>query len=162
MFKWILALAIAASTPALSQAATFSVGEGGKVSVDIPDNWSPQEYDGGVQAESEAGTYITVEGMKAADIGEAVKASIEDLAKQGLVINEGSQKQQEGLKINGMDCAAFAFDGTYQEKQSGVLMFFCASDADHAAVLTSWFDGDSDKTDDKAYQAILDSLKPVN
>jgi hypothetical protein len=95
-----LALLLGASA---ANAKTFPVPDEDTIAtVSVPDDWSPNAYDGGVEATSpDSGVYIAIEQVAADDVKSAVEEGLKFFIKQGVEIDPKTQKTQD-IKINGL------------------------------------------------------------
>ena len=113
MKKLFAAAAVAALLfPAASFAETLAFPSDKPVaSITIPDSWNPEETDTGIQAtSSDEAIYLAIDVADAADAGKLVDEAIKFLDKNGVKVDESTQKQSEDT-INGMKMMNFDWSG---------------------------------------------------
>lgn len=160
MRKILLALTIALAAPAAAHAGTFNIGEdAGAVTIDIPDDWSPKEYEGGVEATSPNNTYVFVEATAMDDLSGAVKEGVEYLQKQGLTFDAASEKNVDGVKINGMDTVIKEWAGKDENGDASISLVAVVVDDKNAVLLMTWSDPEAEKKDQEAFMGIMNTLK---
>jgi hypothetical protein len=88
----------------LAQAKSYPIPSEDPIgTVSIPDEWSVNEYDGGVEGTSPDGKiYVAVEEVKADDVKAAITDGLKFFDKQGLTIDEAKITTKD-TKLNGLD-----------------------------------------------------------
>ncbi len=139
MNKLAILLLAALVAPSAALAANFNVPEDKPLaSVIVPDSWSPNSYDGGVEGTSSDGTtYVAFEVVEANDVGTATKAALETFVKGGVEIDFKSAVQKD-TKLNGLDAFEFAYNGTEKGKPATVSLTLALVDPTHFLVVSYW------------------------
>lgn len=156
----LLALTIALAAPAAAHAGSFTLGEdAGAVTIDIPDDWSPKEYEGGVEATSPNDTYVFVEATEMSDLAGTVQEGIEYLQKQGLTFDAATEKNVEGVKVNGMATVIKEWAGKDENGDASISLVAIVVDDKNAVLLMTWSDPESEKKDQDTFMGVVNSIK---
>ncbi len=162
MKKLLLAAIIAIAVPALAFAKTSKIPDDDTVAiVTIPDAWSINEIDNGVEATSpDSEVYVAVEAAPTKNVQQTAIDAVKWLAKQGVTIDPSTMKQKE-IKINGMDAVDLSWDGKDKDGPTKVSVTLIVASASKVLVLTYWASPDGEKTNEADLIAIASSIKPV-
>ena len=162
-------LAIAALTltlPFAASAADFQLGEGKPLaSITVPDNWSPEEFENGVQGESADGVYFFAKVVEASDGAKAVEDSLKFLEEQGVTITEATSAPKDGetRTVNGLEFGVFDWKGKDKEGDTAIQLvaYNMVKENGHFVILTTWAPPEVKPNELESYVAILNSVKQV-
>jgi hypothetical protein len=162
MKKLLLAAIIAIAVPALAFAKTSKIPDDDTVAiVTIPDAWSINEIDNGVEATSpDSEVYLAIEAAPTKNVQQTAIDAVKWLAKQGVTIDSSTMKQKE-IKINGMDAVDLSWDGKDKDGPTKVSVTLVVASASKVLVLTYWASPDGEKSNENDLVAIASSIKPV-
>lgn len=163
MKKLFAAAAMAAFMfPAVSFAKTLSFPSDKPVaSITIPDSWGPEETDTGIQATSDdEAIYISVDVANAEDAGKAVDEAIKFLDKNGVKVDEASQKQSENA-INGMKMTNFEWSGKDNDGDVSIALTVLSPSPDKILLVTYWGTKSEQEKHTQTLIEIISSLKPA-
>lgn len=152
--------ALAMAFPA--EAKNFTIGDNGPVAViAIPDDWSAEEIDDGVEATSpDKAIYVAAEAVEVRDVAEATKEGIKFFTKQGVKIDPSTQKQTE-TKIGGLNAVSIMWSGTDKDGPAQVSLTFVILNDKNSVLLTYWGAPAAAEKNGPALSGIANSLKPV-
>jgi hypothetical protein len=129
-------------------------------SIDIPDDWEPDEIDNGVAGTSDDGAvYLAV---VAVGSEKGMNAEIDDtfaMLKEHKVDLDQSTKKENKFKINGLDAEEMLFQGKDEDGPAAVSITFVPI-KDKLLVLTYWVSTSDEKKHQEEVGKILKSLKP--
>lgn len=139
MTKFSIVVLAALLAPVSASAANFNVPEDKPLaSVIVPDSWSPNSYDGGVEGTSKDGsTYVAFEVVEAKDVETATKEALETFIKGGVEIDFKSAVQKD-TKLNGIDAFEIAYTGTEKGKATHVSVTLALVDPNHFLFVSYW------------------------
>jgi hypothetical protein len=163
MNKSFLTLLIIASVGAISaNAKTLKVpsDEFPIASIEIPDDWDPEEITNGVAGTSDDdAVYLAV---VAVGNEKGMDAEIEDtfaMLKEHDVELDQSTKKENKFKINGLDAEELLFQGKDEDGAAAVSITFVPI-KDKVIVLTYWVSTADEKKHQEEVGKIIKSLKP--
>lgn len=163
MKKLIAAAALAAMMfPAASFAKTLAFPSDNPVArITIPDSWGPEETDTGIEATSDDNAiYLAIDVADASEAGKAVDEAIKFLDKNGVKVDESSQKQSEDT-VNGMKMMNFDWSGKDKDGDVSIGLSVLAPSADKILLITYWGTKGEQEKHGKDLIAIISSLKPA-
>ncbi|SDR41039.1 hypothetical protein SAMN05444161_3634 [Rhizobiales bacterium GAS191] len=162
MRKLLLAVIFAAAMPALALAKTIKIPDDNTVAIiTIPDAWTINEIDEGVEATSpDSGVYLAVEATATRDVKQSTVDAIKWLATQGVAIDASTMKQKD-ININGMDTVALSWEGKDKDGPTKVSVTLVAASAEKLLLLTYWASPDGEKANEHDLRAIASSIKSV-
>ncbi len=165
MKKYLLTLlALAALGTVSVQAKSLKVpsDEFAIASIDIPDDWEPDEISNGVAGTSDDGAvYLAV---VAVGSEKGMSAEIDDtfaMLKEHNVELDQSTKKENKFKINGLDAEEMLFQGKDEDGAAAVSITFVPI-KDKLVVLTYWVSTADEKKHQEEVGKILKSLKPTS
>lgn len=167
MKKTLVIALLASVLPLMAQTAlaeTMKFPSDAPVAViTIPDSWSPQETDSGIEAESEdSAVYLSVDVADMDAIEKVTTDAVVYLQKNGVVIDEKTQKETPVTDMNGMKLSTIEWDAQDNDGPVSVGLVFIATSPSKALVMTYWGSkGDEDKHGN-ALAEILASVKPAH
>lgn len=144
-----------------ANAKTFPVPEDDPIAtVSIPDDWSPNAYDGGVEATSpDSGVYIAVEQVAADDVKSAVEEGLKYFIKQGVELDPKTQKTQD-IKINGLPAFDLDFSGKDKDGPAEISLTLVQTNAKAKFLLLYyWGSPAGAKANAAGLKAISDSIQ---
>jgi hypothetical protein len=105
-------VAVLLAAPMAAEAKVFPIpAEDPIATINLPDSWSPETYDGGVEVTSpDNGIYLAAEQVKGDDLQAAVEETVKTLVKQGLEIDTSTQKIKD-IEINGLKAHDLSYTG---------------------------------------------------
>jgi len=166
MRKLLAIAALAFTLPMTAFAADFNLGDDKPVaSISVPDDWSPEKYDNGVQGQSAEGVYFFAEVVEAADGAKAVEGALKFLEEQGVTITEVISEPKEGekLTVNGIDYSQFDWKGKDKEGDTTVqlALYDMVQQNGHFLILTTWAPPEVKQSELEGYISILKSVKEI-
>lgn len=155
----VFALILAAPLPALAKVFPIPA-EDPVATVNIPDSWEPDTFDGGVEMNSpDKEIYIAAEEVKATDITSAVAETVKILAKEGLEIDTKTQKASD-ITINGLKAHDFSYTGKDKDGPANFSITLVETGkTDLFLMLSYWGSPEGEKTNAAALQAISGSIQ---
>ncbi len=155
----LISLALALAIPGVGYAKTFKIGEGTPVaSIMIPDSWSPEEIDNGVEGTSKDGeTYVAAEVVAAKDISVAVDDGLKYFMKNGVKIDPATLEKKE-LKMNGYDAVDLQGKGTDKDGPTHVSLTLVIISGENIVLLTYWGTATGEESNGKDLNAIASSI----
>ena len=154
----LLALCLA---PSLAIAGTFPVpAENPIATVSIPDSWSPNAYDGGVEGTSADGAlYVAFESVDAADVKTATAEGLKYFIKNGVTIDPDSMKTKD-IKINDLAAFDLSFTGKDKDGAANVSLTLVATNAaGKFLLLYYWGSPEGEKANMDNLKKISDSIQ---
>nr|WP_210300791.1 histidine kinase [Rhizobium rhizoryzae] len=148
--------------PAASFAETLAFPSDKPVaSITIPDSWNPEETDTGIQAtSSDEAIYLAIDVADAADAGKVVDEAIKFLDKNGVKVDESTQKQSEDT-INGMKMMNFDWSGKDKDGPVNIGLSVLAPSANKVLLITYWGTKGEQEKHAQDLIGIISSLKPA-
>lgn len=161
MKKILLAALMAVALPLSAVAGTFNLPSDDKAvaSVTIPDSWSPNAIEHGVQAvSSDDAVYISFEVADEKSMDTLIEDVFAFLEENGVEIDPDTQGESEE-EINGLTMSILEWEGKDSDGpvSVGVLMF--APKPDKLVVMTYWGTKASQDKHNDTFVKILASLK---
>ncbi|MGI9087821.1 MAG: PsbP-related protein [Chthoniobacterales bacterium] len=164
MNKYLLALlAVAALSSVSVHAKELKVpnDEFAVASIDIPDDWDPEEITNGVAGTSEdEAVYLAV---VAVGNDKGMDAEIEDtfaMLKEHNVILDDSTKKENKFKINDLEANELLYQAKDEDGPAAVSITFVPI-KDKVIVLTYWVSTKDEQKHQEEVGKIVKSLKPV-
>jgi hypothetical protein len=157
-FFALLALCLA---PSLALAGTYPIpAENPIATVSIPDSWSPNAYDGGVEATSGDGAlYVAFESVNASDVKTATEEGLKYYVKNGVTIDPDSMKTKD-IKINNLDAFDLTFTGKDKDGPANISLTLVQTNAkDKFLLLYYWGSSEGEKANGADLKAISDSIQ---
>jgi hypothetical protein len=154
----LLALGLA---PSLAVAGTFPVpAENPIATVSIPDSWSPNAYEGGVEGTSSDGKlYVAFETVDAADVKSATEEGLKYYIKNGVTIDQASMKTKD-IKINKLDAFDLSFTGKDKDGPANISLTLVQTNAaGKFLLLYYWGSSEGEKANGADLKAISDSIQ---
>jgi hypothetical protein len=154
----LLALCLA---PSLAIAGTFPIpAENPIATVSIPDTWSPNAYDLGVEGTSADGKlYVAFESVDAADVKTATEEGLKYYVKNGVEIDPASMKTKD-IKINNLDAFDLSFTGTDKSGPANISLTLVQTNAaGKFLLLYYWGSSEGEKANAADLKAISDSIQ---
>jgi hypothetical protein len=148
-------------TPTLAAAGTFPVpAENPIATVSIPDAWSPNAYDGGVEGTSADGKlYVAFESVDAADVKTATEEGLKYFVKNGVTIDSDSMKTKD-IKINNLAAFDLSFTGKDKDGPANISLTLVQTNAQGKfLMLYYWGSSEGEKVNGKELKAISDSIQ---
>ena len=165
--RMLLAIAaLAFSLPLTALAADFNLGDDKPVaSITVPDDWSPDKFDNGVQGESADGVYFFAQVVEAADGAKAVEDALKNLEEQGVTITEvvSAPKEGEEKTVNGLNFGIFDWKGKDKDGDASIqlVVYNMVKENGHFVILTTWAPPEVKQSELEGYVAMLNSVKEV-
>lgn len=152
-------MAILSCLPGLAEAKTVKlIGARPIASVTIPDAWSPDEYDWGVEAQSpDDEIYIAVEMSSVKGLENAVVEAMKFYKKQGVTV-QGDPVQTEH-KLNGMDVVDLAWKGRDKDGEADISLSFVIVSETRVLLLYYWGSPKGGEKHSATLSGILNSIK---
>jgi hypothetical protein len=130
-------------------------------SITLPDGWTPNETDTGMEVQSADGSiYLSVDVAEPKDTEQVAKDAIDWLSKEGVTVDLSTQKQSED-KINDRDIFYIDWKGKDKEGDASVGLAALVLSAETVLVLTYWGTPGEEDKNVAAIVGILKSIKPV-
>lgn len=147
--------------PGLADAKTVKLtGARPVATVTIPDSWNPDEYDGGVEAQSpDDEVYVAVEMSSLKGLENATMEAIKFFHKQGVTLN-GDPVQSEH-KLNGMDVVDLAWNGRDKDGEAEISLSFVIVSETRVLLLYYWGSPAGGAKHRKTLTGILNSIKHI-
>jgi hypothetical protein len=160
----ILSAVFAAALPLLAHAESISFPSDAPIaSVTIPDSWGPEETETGIQATSDDNAiYFSIDIADEKSTDKVISDAVDFLTKNGVTIDQKTQKDAGNSEINGMEFTALDWDGNDEDGPVSVGLGFLSPKRGKMLVITYWgTKGDEDKHDEEVAK-IVHSLKPAS
>jgi hypothetical protein len=161
MKKILLAALMAVTLPLSAVAGTFNLPNDAKAvaSVTIPDSWSPEEIEHGVQAVSnDDAIYISFEVADEKSMDKLIEDVFAFLEENGVEIDPNTQGESE-QEINGLNLGILEWQGKDSDGPVSVGVVMFSPKPGKLVVMTYWgTKGSQDKHEDD-FVSILASLK---
>ncbi len=163
MRKLILAAAVALLLPVSAQAATLNFPSDAPVAtITIPDSWSPEETESGVQALSDdEAIYLAVDVADADSAESVVKEAFTFLGERDVKVDEATLSEKD-LTINGMATKFLTWAGTDADGPVSITVGITTTADGKFLVLTYWGTQGEQEKHIADLDAILNSLASVN
>lgn len=131
------------------------------VSVDVPDGWTADESETGLDLNADDGSiYMGIDIAAPKKTEDVVGEAIAYLAGEGITIDETTEQQSEA-QINGRDTFFISWSGEDQDGPASIGLAAMVMDEKTVLVFTYWgTKGDEDAHED-AIAHILDTIRPV-
>ena len=156
-----LAVLVLGLAPSLALAATFPVPADNPIAtVSIPDNWSPEAYDGGVEGTSADGKiYVAFESVDADDVKKATEEGLKFFIKQGVTLDTDSMKTKD-IKINALDAFDLSFTGKDKDGPANISLTLVQTNAKAKFLLLYyWGSAEGEKANLAELKKISDSIQ---
>jgi len=159
MKKLFITFALLLVIPGSGYAKTFELGDDKPVAtIMIPDSWSPEEIDNGVQGTSKDGeTYVAAEVVEAKNINAAVDDGLKYFQKNGVKIDPATLEKKE-LKINGFDAVALQGKGTDKDGPTHVSLTLVIVSGENILLLTYWGTATGEESNGRDLDKIASSI----
>lgn len=159
----LITIALIVTLPISSFAKTFKLGDAAPVaSIMIPDSWSPEEIDNGVEGTSKDGeTYVAAEVVDAKNIDEAVEDGLKYFLKNGVKIDPATLEKKEG-KMSGFDSVTLQGKGTDKDGPTHISLTLVIVSGEKIVLLTYWGTATGEESNDADLGKIASSIKAIN
>lgn len=165
MIKFTLtfaAFALFFATPAFAKTLKLPNDEFPIASINIPDDWEPEEVNNGVAAQSpDTAVYLAVVAVGNEKGMEAELDDTFEFLKEHKVELDKSTKEETKFKINGIEAEEITFQGKDEGGPAAVSIAFVPI-KDKLLVFTYWVSTEDEKKHLEVVGKILQSLKPVS
>ena len=141
-------------------AKTFSIpSENPVATVNIPNSWEPNEYDGGVEGTSKDGDfYFAFEAVTKSNVAEATRESMIWFVKQGVMLDPNSQTTNEST-LNGSPVYVVSYTGKDKDGPTKVTMVIVSTNKkDRFLVIYGWGSEKADQANRKEIDKIIGSI----
>ncbi len=154
-----IAFALTLAGSGLADAKTFKLGDDKPVAtITIPDSWSPEEIDNGVEGTSKDGeTYVAAEVVDAKDIKTAVEDGLKYFMKNGVKIDPSTLEKKE-MKIAGFDAVDLQGKGTDKDGPTHVSLTLVIISGEKIVLLTYWGTATGEESNGADLTAIASSI----
>jgi hypothetical protein len=156
-----IALVAAVLLPNLAAAKTFPIPADDPIAtVNIPDSWNPEPYEGGVEATSQDNKiYVAIEQVAADDVKSATEEGIKFFIKNGVEIDPNSMKTKQ-TKINNLDAFDLTFTGKDKDGPANISLTLVATNASGKFLLLYyWGSPEGEKANGPDLKTISDSIQ---
>ncbi len=162
MKNFVLAAAAALLLSTAAQAKDFNIpSEKPVASITMPDKWSANETDSGLEGTSEdSAVYFAVDIADAANMDKTIQEAAKFLEDQGIKIDEKTQKNKQD-KLNGRDIFFVSYAATDKDGPASVGLAILLLDEKTALVLSYWGTAGEEDKHMPEINKILDSIKPA-
>lgn len=130
-------------------------------SIDIPEDWDPEEITNGVAGTSDDdAVYLAV---VAVGNDKGMDAEIEDtfaMLKEHDVVLDDASKKENNFKVNGLEARELLYQGKDEDGPAAVSITFVPI-KDKVIVLTYWVSTEEEKKHQEEVGKIINSLKPA-
>jgi hypothetical protein len=160
----LAAIALAAIfAPASSFAETLKFpSEAPIAEITIPDSWSPEETDSGIQATSDdEAIYLAIDIANEKTSDKVIDDAFQFLKDNGVNVNGSTQKRSEDT-VNGLAMLNFDWNGTDKDGPVNIGLSMVPVRADRMLVITYWGEKGKQETHADELLAIINSLKAAN
>lgn len=161
MYRIISALLIAFSFfSAPVFAKTFAIpSENPIATVNIPNSWEPNEYDGGVEGTSKDGDfYFAFEAVTKSNAADATRESMTWFVKQGVILDPNSQTTNESM-LNGLPVYVISYSGKDKDGPTKITMVIASTNKkDRFLMIYGWGSEKADQANRKEIDKIIDSI----
>ncbi|CEJ12041.1 hypothetical protein BN1110_02337 [bacterium YEK0313] len=143
-------------------AKDFQLGAPVVATISLPDAWSPNVTERGVEATTaDDEIYVAVNVASARNVEDAMKQALAYLVSQGVEIDPSTQRQRE-MTINGMPTLFLGYSGKDSEgEQAEISVGILIANPETVLILSYWGSKDGEKTYASELGAILQSLAKV-
>jgi hypothetical protein len=158
----IVGALLAAIMPGISLAKTLEFPSDAPVAqIAIPDSWSPEETETGIQATSDdSAIYLSIDVAEGKSVDKVIDDAIAFLDKNGVKVDGSTQKKSDEA-INGMDMTNFDWTGTDSDGAVNIGISLVSPKPDKLLVITYWGSKGTQEAHGPELQAIITSLKPA-
>jgi hypothetical protein len=162
MKKMLAAALFAAFLPGTGFAATLEFPSDEPVaSITIPDDWSPKETDGGIEANAaDDAIYLAIDVTDEAGTEQVVSECIEYLKGAGVTVDTATQKESSGT-LNGMQATSLDWSGKDNDGDVSISLTFASPKPGKILVITYWGTKGMEEAHGAELQAMISSLKVV-
>ncbi len=162
MKRLILAFVLTLAIPGLGSAKTFKLGDDKPVaSIMIPDSWSPEEIDQGVEGTAKDGeTYVAAEIIDAKDIKSAIDDGLKYFQKNGVKINPDTLEKKEA-KMGGFDAVTLQGKGTDKDGPTHVSLTLVIISGEKIVLLTYWGTATGEESNGEDLSKIAASIAAI-
>ena len=162
MKKLLAAAVLAALLPGASLAATLQFPSDEPVaSITIPDDWSPKETDGGIEANAaDDAIYLAIDVTDEAGTEDVVKECIEYLKGAGVTVDTSTQKESSGT-LNGMQATSLDWSGKDNDGDVSIALTFVSPKPGKILVITYWGTKGMQEQHGPTLDAMISSLQVV-
>ena len=149
------------SVPGGAEAKSFKLGGPTPVaSITLPDAWSSEAADGGIEALSpEKDIYFSAEVVASEDLKSAGQELAKTLKEQKIQLKQETRKV-EAVTVAGMQGAAIAWEAVDTEGATQVHMVVLKAKPDKEVVLLRWGDAAAEKAHASEIDGIVKSVAP--
>lgn len=160
-FEALLLASVALGAPTGARAKTYQLGGTPPVaSITLPDSWSGDTADGGLEALSpEKDIYLSAEIVAADDLKSTGQDLARTLKEQKIELKQDTRKVAP-LTIAGMPGASIAWDASDSDGATQVHMVVLKARPDKEIVLLRWGDEAAEKAHAGEIDGIVKSLTP--
>lgn len=162
MYRLILAAALALLLPAAAEAKSYQLGAPVVATVELPDAWSPNITERGVEATTDDDEiYVAVTIASVTNVEDSTKQALAYLVSQGVEIDPATQRQQT-MTVNGMPTIFLGFSGKDSDgEQAEISVGILIVNPSTVLILSYWGSKEGEKTYATQLNAILQSLTKV-
>ncbi|MBN8941017.1 MAG: hypothetical protein J0H01_16055 [Rhizobiales bacterium] len=162
MSRLILAAALALLLPVAAEAGSFRLGAPVVATVEIPDAWSPNVTERGVEATTDDDEiYVAVTIASVTNVEDSTKQALAYLLSQGVEIDPSTQRQQS-MTVNGMPTIFLGFSGKDSDgEQAEISVGILIVNPSTVLILSYWGSKEGEKTYAAQLGGILQSLTKV-
>ncbi|WP_105384595.1 histidine kinase [Neorhizobium alkalisoli] len=164
MKKIIAAAAFATMLlPSVSFAETMRFPSDAPVAeITIPDSWSPEETETGIQATSEdEAIYLSIDIADETTTDKVIEDAIAFLDDNGVTVDPATQKQSEDT-FNGMKMSNFDWSGTDKDGPASIGLSLVSPKRGKLLVITYWGTKGEQEKHAEELLALISSLKPAS
>lgn len=147
--------------PAAAFAGTFPIpAENPIATVSIPDSWSPNAYDEGVEGTSADGKlYVAFELVNADDVKSATEEGLKFFIKSGVTLDKDSMKTKD-TKINALPAFDLTFTGKDKDGPANISLTLVQTNAKGKFLLLYyWGSSEGEQANGAELKAISDSIQ---
>lgn len=161
MRKMIAVALMALAMPAFAYAKTLTLGaDAPVVTVDVPDEWSTNEYPNGVAVTATGNYLVTVEVVPVAEIASKMEAAMKYFMDQGVELDKSTEASQD-MKINGYDVKYTEWRGKDKDGPAIVTISGMVLSDEQIIQINTWGSQDADKANSDGILALVNSIKPA-
>lgn len=162
MYRLILAAALAVLLPASADAKSYQLGAPVVATVELPDAWSPNVTERGVEATTDDDEiYVAVTIASVTNVEDSTKQALAYLVSQGVEIDPATQRQQT-MTVNGMPTIFLGFSGKDSDgEQAEISVGILIVNPSTVLILSYWGSKEGEKTYAAQLNGILQSLTKV-
>lgn len=162
MTRFAALIALSLLLPGAAFAKSYTLPDDNAIAViTLPDAWSNEETDDGVESTSpDDEVYVAVEVKAAKDVAAAVGEALKFLVDNEVKIDPATEKRKE-MKIGGMDALDVSFTGVHEGKVNNVSVSIVIVNPEKVLILTYWASPAGEQKHAATLQAIAESIKKV-